>query len=159
MTLSSFLVRCAVLGLLLAPLAGCTSLNYAAGPQKPVLANNTLIRPHKITGTFKEKGRRVFLFWGFLPFAGDDGEDLIVARMVQGDGIVNLTASEKYSFIDNLIGLCTAGFVLTRSVEVSGDLFSYEPVPPPASFPPSSVTPAPSTFEPLPTLPPPSSFQ
>lgn len=159
MTLS--FTRIALLGLLLAPLAGCTSLNYAAGPQKPVLANRGLVRPHKITSEFKEKGHRVYLLWGLIPFAGDDGEDLVAARMTLGDGIVNLTAKEHYSFVDCLIGLVTAGFVRTRSVEIRGDIFTYETAPPPPQLlaPPPPATSAPSTSEPLPTLPPLSSFQ
>lgn len=155
-------IRIALLGLLLAPLAGCTSLNYAAGPQKPILANRVLVRPYKITSEFKEKGRRVYVFWGLLPCAGDDGDDLIAARMALGDGIVDLTAQEHYSFVDNLLALVTAGFVRTRSVEIHGDIFTYETAPPPPALlapPPAEATPTPSTTEPLPTLPPLSSFQ
>ena len=132
------IIKIILLGLVLVPLGGCTMLHYATGPQKPVLANRGLQRPHHITSAFVEKGHRIYLFWGLLPIAGEDGEDLIARPMALGDGIVNLTARERYSFIDNLIGLLTVGIVSGRTLSVQGDVFAYEP-PPGVIVPPGTV--------------------
>lgn len=132
--------RAALLGLLLAAPAGCTTLHYHAGAQKPVLANAGLVRPYKVTSQFLERGRRVYLFWGLAPVAGLDGEDLISGRINQGDGIINLTARERYAFPDLLIGLFTAGIVSSRTLEVRGDVVTWAAPAPPTTVvvPPAS---------------------
>jgi hypothetical protein len=124
------LSRIVLPALLLGAVAGCTRLDYAAGPQKPVLANRALPRPHRITSEFVEKGRRYYLFWGLVPFGGVNGEDLIARRITLGDGIVNFTAREKFSIVDWLVNLVTAGIVSSRSMEIRGDIFAWEPPPP-----------------------------
>lgn len=160
--------RIIFLSVLLALLTtGCTSLEYAAGPQKPVLGNSGIAPPHRILGEFVERGHRVYLFWGLLPVAGRDGTDLIQSRMASGDGIINLTARERYSFLDELVVLATVGIVSIRTVEVRGDTFAYEPAPgelpppiivtpPPVIVtPPSDATPPPPSTDTLPPPPPP----
>lgn len=124
------LLGISLMGLLLATLAGCTTLTYHAGPQKPVLANDGLVRPHHISSQFLEKGRRYYLLWGLVSLEGFDGYDLIAARIDQGDGIVNLNARERYSFEDQLLSLFTLGIVSSRTMEVRGAVFTYTPPPP-----------------------------
>lgn len=140
--MNRLILRLFLPALALVALAGCTELNYAAGPEKPVLANRALQQPHHITSQFTEMGHRVYLFWGLMPVGGDDGVNLIGHRTGLGDGIVNLTMKERYSLLDQLATLATLGIVSVRTLEVRGDIFAYDPVAPGATIivPPGTGT-------------------
>lgn len=114
-------------------LSACTTLNYGLAVDKPILTDRSLKRPHRIVTDFKEYNKRVYLFWGLWPIAGQNGSDLLAHHIGDGDGIVNLTAYEKFDLLDFLIGGATTGIISTRTVEVRGNNFVYAepPLPPP----------------------------
>lgn len=128
------LIHGLVLVLLVGALGACTRIDYAAGPNKPVLANRALVRPHRVTSNFEDRGRRFYALWGLVPIGGANGEDLISRRAAQGDGLVNVNACERYNLVDMLIDLATVGLISSRTVDVKGSVFVFEPSAPDATI-------------------------
>lgn len=108
-------------------LAGCERIHYRIESPHPILPGNALERPIETTQHFSEQGRRWFLFWGLMEFAGEDNDELLINYATVGDGIVNLRMREGIHFPDALVRLFTLGLVTSRWHSVEGDVFVYRP--------------------------------
>lgn len=70
--------------------------------------------------TFRLTRHPVFLFWGAVPAARPNAQDVLAGQVGTGSRIANLRIKVRSSWSDVLVTVLTAGVIVPRSVTFEG---------------------------------------
>jgi hypothetical protein len=117
-----------VIVILILAFAGCTISRMENKELSSPVSMTSKVDGEKYTVVkhFEKKKKQWWFIWYIIPVSKTNLEELVGSEVAKGDGVVNLSTSTKWDFVDFAISILTGGLVNSVTVEVEGDVVDYK---------------------------------